>query len=759
MLCLLVLTGSWARMLAAQSPGQMMYEKHCVRCHGAMGEGVAGKYDEALSGDRSLEELTAIIHKTMPEQEPERVQGEDAKKVAAYMYDAFYSSEARSRLRPARVELSRLTSRQYQESVADLFATWLGETGPLPAGGLQASYYDSRSFKRDKRVVSRQDPTVDFQFGEGSPDEGIQAEEFSMSWEGSLLVEDSGDYEFMVRSENGVRLWVNDTQEALIDAWVASGSEPREHRASLTLLGGRSYSIRLNFFKFKDKTASVQLRWRTPGRTWEVIPARSLSPKSSSPVYVVQNSFPADDGSSGYVRGTHVSKLWDAATTQAGIDAAGYVERHLDRLAGTRSGAEDRAEKIRGFCTQFATRAFRCPLEAEEKELYIDHPLDSAPDLETGAKRSVLMVLKSPRFLFPEIPGGPLDDLGRANRLALTLWDSLPDATLLKAANQGQLRTPEQVQAQARRMTNDPRTKAKLREFFHHWLHMEEAESMDKDGKAYPGFDAAFVSQLRTSLELFIEDVVWGETSDFRQLLLSDELHLNERLADFYGLEGAYGDAFEKVRVDPTIRSGVVTHPYLLSTLAYYKSSSPIHRGVFLTRNILGRSLKPPPMAIEFMDGRFDPSLTMREKVAELTRPAACQNCHSIINPLGFSLEHYDAAGRYRTEDNEKPVDATSVYLTPEGEQVKLQGARDLATYAASNAAAQRGFVEQLFHHLVKQPVNALSQDTSEQLRQAFEADQFHVRHLLAACAVAWTLHEPVSAPSKQLSAIDSSIP
>src|SRR5207247_3185415 len=133
----------------------------------------------------------------------------------------------------------------------------------------------------------------------------------------------------------------------------------------------------------------------------------------------------------------------------------------------------------------------------------------------------------------------------------------------------------------------------------------------------------------------------------------------------------------------------------LLSVFAYHKSSSPIHRGVFLTRNIVGRALKPPPMAIQFMDDRFDPSLTMREKVAELTRPATCQGCHSVINPLGFSLEHYDAVGRFRARENGRPINAVSEYTTDDGATVQLAGARDLAEFAARSEQAQNAFIEQ----------------------------------------------------------------
>jgi hypothetical protein len=198
---------------------------------------------------------------------------------------------------------------------------------------------------------------------------------------------------------------------------------------------------------------------------------------------------------------------------------------------------------------------------------------------------------------------------------------------------------------------------------------------------------------------------------------------------------------FRKVSFNPKQRSGVVTHPYLLSVFAYHKSSSPIHRGVFLTRNIVGRTLKPPPMAIEFMDGRFDPSLTMREKVSELTRPAACQTCHSVINPLGFSLEHYDAVGRYRTKDNEKLVDASSKYTTTEGKTVRLRGARDVAEHATKSAEAQRGFIQQLFQHLVKQPAGAYGEKTLDDLRRSFAASQFNIQKLVIEIAKVSALH------------------
>jgi hypothetical protein len=286
-------------------------------------------------------------------------------------------------------------------------------------------------------------------------------------------------------------------------------------------------------------------------------------------------------------------------------------------------------------------------------------------------------------------------------------------------------------------MLQDPRARTKLRDFFHHWLGLEEAEDLSKDPQTFPDFDPLLLADLEASLEAFIHDVVWGDASDFRRLLLDDTLHVNPRLARFYGLEPPPDEAFQPVTFEPERRAGVLTHPYLLSIYAYYRSSSPIHRGVFLARRVLGRSLKPPPMAIQFMDERFDPSLTMREKVTELTRSETCMGCHSIINPLGFSLEHYDAVGRFRTEDNHKPVDATSDYPTAEGQVLRLTGARDLAVHAAQSDEARQGFVRQLFLHSVKQAPAAFGTDTLPRLDTAFIDSNYHIRQLLTEIAVA----------------------
>jgi hypothetical protein len=279
-------------------------------------------------------------------------------------------------------------------------------------------------------------------------------------------------------------------------------------------------------------------------------------------------------------------------------------------------------------------------------------------------------------------------------------------------------------------MLGDPRGRSKLREFLLTWLKAEQPHDLNKDAKKFPGFDAAVVSDLRTSLELFLDDVVWSESSDFRQLLLSEQTFLNGRLAKFYGVDLPRDAGFQKVKLDAGKRAGVVTHPYLMASFAHGDESSPIHRGVFVARGLLGVSLKAPPEAVAPLAADLHPKLTTRERVTLQTKPTGCMSCHGVINPLGFALENFDAVGRFRGKEKEKDVDVSGWYQTREGKTVKVSGARELAAFLADSPEAQSAFVEQLFHHLVRQPVRAYGEGTLERLRRSFAANKFNVRKL-----------------------------
>jgi cytochrome c553 len=735
-----------AAMAAESESGGAIFVAQCARCHGEKGQGTDEFHPDALAGDRSVEQLAALIAETMPQDADEKLQIEDARKVAEYIYDAFYSPDAQTRNKPARIALSRLTVRQYQNAVADLVGSFRDQNKWSNERGLRARYNPTRNFRDSDKQVRRTDANIDFDWGTESPvPEKLDAHEFSVRWQGLLLAPDTGEYEFILKTEHASRLWINDTEQALIDAYVRATTD-KEFRATIHLLGGRAYPLKLEFSKAKqgvndsDKNkdkpkpevkAYVRLEWTRPHHTAEVIPSRNLSPSRGREVFVLHTPFPPDDRSVGFERGTAISKAWDEATTEAAIEVADYVATHLGDLADADPDNAEHQSKLREFCQKFVERAFRRPLSDEQKAVHIDQQFEESADLATAVKRVVLLALKSPRFLYQDVAGESTDAYDVAARMSFGMWDSIPDEKLLEAAAENELESREQVAEQLERMLPDLRTQAKFREFVLDWLKVRQPPDLAKDAGQFPEFTPELVSDLRSSLELTIDELLAGESADFRQMLLGDAMYLNGRLAKVYGAELPETAPFQEVTFPKERRSGIISHPYLLASFAYTGTSSPIHRGVFITRSVLGRTLQPPPESVAPLAPDLHPSLTTRERVLLQTKAEACQTCHSMINPLGFALENFDAIGRYREAEKDKPVEAAGTYVVRSGEVVKFNGVRELAEFLAENEETHEAFVRQLFHYTVKQPIGAYGEGRLTQLKQSFVENEFDMHELL----------------------------
>jgi hypothetical protein len=744
--------------------GQAIYQQRCQSCHGVNGAGTQ-EVPGAIFGDRAVGELADLIDRTMPEESPEECVGEDARAVAEWMQHAFYSPEAQARLNPPRIELSRLTVSQYRNAVADLSTSFRWQQSPGTERGLNAAYFAGRSHRRERQVLQRVDAQIDFRFGGGSPDgEKLGEEAFAISWDGSLIPRESGWYEFTLRTENGARLYINDRSTPLIDAWVRSGTDTEFHGRRF-LLSGRLYPLKLDWFKFSEKTAAVQLCWKVPGGVLEPIPRRHLCPKPSAEVLVLETPFPPDDRSAGYERGSSVSKEWDEATTSAAVEAADRIVASIGDLARLRDGGE-RGKKIRDFAATFVERAFRRPLDEQLRSRFVDAQFAAAKTDEEGLRRVVILALKSPRFLYRESTGAD-DDYDRASRLAFAMLNSLPDQQLLEAAKAGRLNSDEELRRQARRLAADPRARARLIEFLRSWLNLDRLHELDKSDSVHPDFTAEIAADLRTSLELGLEQAVDRDGGDFRGLLNGATIFMNPRLAKFYGavlpqsgsadVAAATAESeFEGVQFEPEHRAGLVSHPFLLAGLAYLEASSPIHRGVFVSRGLLGRGVKPPPIAVAPTAPELSPDLSTRERVSLQTSPDMCVNCHNLINPLGFALENFDAVGRYRSEEKGRPVDASGQYLQRSGRLVRFTGARELAEFLAESEETQRSFVRQLFHHMVQQPVLAWGPQAVDELSAAFAGSQFRMQEQQVETAVraalrGWSAPAPTTAASGRL--------
>lgn len=737
-----------------QAQGAKIYAQSCADCHGDRGQGADGGYEDPLIGDESTGQLADLISATMPEGSPEECQGEDAQAVAEYIHYAFYSEAAQIRNRPPKITLSRLTGNQLRQSISDLYANFHGLPQPASRLGVSAEYFDGDRWRREDRKWERVDPTIDFDFGRESPGEGIKAEAFSIRWQGGILADVSGRFEIVVRSSCSFMMDFGHEDREFINNYVQSGDKT-EFRRAVELTGGRVYPFQINFRQRARKTelppANISLSWVPPGGEEAMIPNRNLVAESVPAAYALQTKLPPDDRSYGYERGIAVDREWDESTTAAAIEFAqiAYDELwpHYQRQH-RRGRAEDRSH-LSAFLTEIVETAFRGPLDEAQRQLFIEKQLEVEPDDAEAIKRVCLASLKSARFLYPAADLDRSESQRVANRLALVLFDSLPTGELQQMATDAVGWEEESsIRVLAEKYVDDYRVRAKARELMYAWLNAAHFGELTKDAERFPGFDAQLVNDLRLSLDAFLDQVIWSERSDFRQFFLANYSFTSNRIEQYYGdpwKVGRDANPSQEIRISEASDQhlGLLNHPYLMSGLSYHDATSPIHRGVFLIRYLLGRTLKPPAEAFSPLSPDLHPDLTTRERVSLQTSPESCQVCHAKINGLGFVLENYDAVGKFRESERQKAIDASGQYVNRQGKTINFNGPRDLAVFLAESDEAQRAFVSRAFQHFVKQPPAAYGADTLDRLTRLFQENECSIRKLIVEIAVTASL--PIS--------------
>lgn len=724
--------------------GEQIYKQQCMACHGTEGQGVDEYFPDPLVGDATIGELAELISDTMPEEDPDACVAQDAVAVATYIHHDFYSEAAQVRRRPPRAALARLTADQLRQSLADVYSRVAGSPWTTTERGLEASYYNGRGWKEEDKKFTRIDSAINFDFGHEGPGEGVEANAFHIHWAGSLKVDQTGRYEIIARSTCSFTIEFGARERELIDNHVQSEGK-EEFRRTVFLVGGRCYPIKVDMNQRERKTeqppASISLSWIPPGGVEEIIPTEQLLPSFYPAVFGLQAKLPPDDRSYGYERGNAVSRAWEESTTSAAIEFAKLAAEELypEYRRKHKKDADENRAKLKAFLKTLVEAAFRGPVDDRLADLYIDRQVDQCPDDVEAIKQVMLITLKSPRFLYPTLDGDRSPSVRSANRLALVLYDSLPSEDwLLKSIEKNQLTNEKSIRQAAWRMVGDYRCQAKTRAFLYEWFHLAGIDEITKDKEAYPGFDAALVADLRKSFDRFVDEVVQSETSDFRQLLQADWSYTTDRLAAFYGdawKPTQPDQAMSRSVSDSRVHVGVLTHPLLMSNLAYHRTTSPIHRGVFLTRHVLGRVLRPPNAAFSPLNPDLHPGLTTRQRVELQTGEVSCQVCHSKINAVGFALENFDATGAYREREHDQPIDASGSYITRDGETKSFNGGRELGDFLAGNQDCHRAFVESAFEHFVKQPIAAFGADQSDRLTKQFQDSGFNVRELIVSIA------------------------
>lgn len=458
-------------------------------------------------------------------------------------------------------------------------------------------------------------------------------------------------------------------------------------------------------------------------------------------------TFPADDGYAGYRSGRSMSETHAERLLQAAETVAAQAVADLKSLLPCDPASAGEAACASQFIRSFGARAFRRPLDEAQgaalDALYTT--VRTKYDFSAGIEAVLQALLQSPQFLYhlelEELEKGAgalvaVTGHSMASRLSYLMWGSMPDAALFEAAAQG-LTSPAEIRAQAERLAGDQRARAGFQSFSSQWLDTERVSEVRKEATAFATFDAATAQALRESVDRFVAEALWAPSRGLETLLGGDTVeghyaYVNARIAPLFGVSSSSA-TLEKVPIDAGVRRGLLTHPALLALLATPSFSHPIKRGVYVLHNLLCMHLEEPAFEIPAFEAP-EPGLSVRQQFEKLTEPAPCQGCHTIINPIGFALERFDAVGAARTTDDaKKPLNLAGIVAGVDDVDGPVQGPLELIARLAVSPRASACLTEQLYTYATKHFVNATEKPVLTQLGATYTAANQSIAALLVA--------------------------
>lgn len=431
--------------------------------------------------------------------------------------------------------------------------------------------------------------------------------------------------------------------------------------------------------------------------------------------------------------------------------AKGYRMIFVDGPAP--EGYEDRQRYARKIMRSFVSRAFRMPLDDStiNRLVAIVNEVTKKPGktFQDGIKQAIATCLASPRFLFriemqpePDNPAKiiPLDEYSLASRLSFFLWGSVPDDELLSLAFKKELR--RNLRPQVDRMLADPRSQRLVKNFVGQWLQVRNLETVaistkdilgtGSNREAARAFDPRLRSDMRRETELLF-DFVLRENRPAEEIISARYSFLNERLARYYGIDGVSGDEFRPVDLtEHPERGGVLTQGSFLMITSNPTRTSAVKRGLFVLENLLGSPPPPPPPGVPLLEDAAtagNPNPSQREMMEIHRRKPECRGCHARMDPIGIGLENFNALGGFRTQENDKPIDASGKLMT--GETFS-----DVAALKEILAVGRKGdfyrcLSEKLLTFAIGRGIEIYDATTIEQLARRMEKNDGSLRELI----------------------------
>jgi hypothetical protein len=441
-----------------------------------------------------------------------------------------------------------------------------------------------------------------------------------------------------------------------------------------------------------------------------------------------------------------VSPDWASNAMDAAEAAAKGAMAKLGSLVPCDPANGDQA-CVDKFINNFGKRAFRRPLESDEvtalNKVYGVGAQNGG--FSHGIEVVIRALLQSPSFLYRLELGQKAGSAGStirlnqyevASRLSYLMWNTMPDQTLMEAADTGKLGSGDEIVAHARRMLNDPRAHQTLGDFHGRWLGIEGLAGMAKDPTKYPQYTDKMMASMKTEFDMYIDEVLFKGGGHLESLFDSKFTFVDAALAPLYGVT-APATGFGRVDLNPAQRSGILTNVGVIAAHTFADESEAIHRGKFVRESLLCVVPPDPPADLMVEPPMPKPGVSIRERLNEHSANPSCKACHVMMDPIGFGFEAYDSVGRFRTTDpSGKPVDDSGVldmvsdFKTP----VAFKGPIELGQKLAGSQQVRTCLVNTVLK-FAQGPDASADACVREKLSTAFEASQHDIRELFIAIA------------------------
>jgi hypothetical protein len=437
------------------------------------------------------------------------------------------------------------------------------------------------------------------------------------------------------------------------------------------------------------------------------------------------------------------------------VDAAAVV-----RVTGCDPAAvgEDACQQT--FLGDFLTRAFRRPPAAEDLTAYataFTAGKTLGGDFASGVRAVVERALQSVQFLYRVEEGEPVDaaqNLARptayelATRLSYLLWGSMPDQALFEAAEQGKLSSSEGILEEARRMLADERAKDSLRYFHTQLFGTGGLDHLERDAEYYPTFQPGMGVLFRRETEQFLDDVVWNGAGDLASIFTAPYSFMNETLATFYGIQGISGTEFQKVNLDTSRRSGLLTQASILTLTTPGSRTDPVVRGKWVYTKILCGTVQDPPLDVPELPEPV-PGQSVRDRLAQHRAAPQCAGCHVLMDPLGFAFEHFDGVGLWRDTENGAPID-DSGEIAETDVAGPINGVIELSQRVAQSRDVRNCYAGRFMTYAYGRAITSNDSCSRAALETAFEQAQGNIKELmLAVTQTDGFLLRPLAAPAQ----------